>query len=121
MPLKERSQWISLLGLVYLFIRTFLIPLIGLIYVYHKENNDGEDVFANPEYKRIISTIDYFTWFGLFVCYILKFARILYVFQSDSGTSRRRNWNTYFENEVFLIITNWILTFIYTIICGLVL
>jgi hypothetical protein len=107
---------LSIFGLFILFIRTFLIPFVGYMYI-----KRGSDInfLKNTILKNTITNIDFFTWSGLFLTYLFKYLRTLYVFNQPIKHYRKleKIMDKLFKSEIYLITLVVILALIYTIVC----
>lgn len=104
-PIRERSPYMSLLCLVFLWINTIIIPS-NLIFYFLK----GSSVDPSPLYVKIMTFLSFFSLFGIYANYILRSFRLAYVAATQSSYFC---FDFFMKSEHYLIVINLLIGVVY--------
>jgi len=97
-PIRERSPYMSLICLVFIWINTMLIP-INLIAFYLSESGFHEDSF----YIQLMTFFSFSSIFGVFTNYVLRTLRMTYVVATNYTLNCL---DSIMKQEIYLIMIN---------------
>ena len=107
-PIRERSPYMSLMCLVYIWMNTMIIPINLMVY-WFKSFNINEDSY----YIKIMTFISFFTLFGIYSNYILRTIRLTYVIGTHYKCSC---FDFIMKKEKYFFVLNIIIGCIYGVV-----